>query len=455
MPFDVATRGALAGASVSGARPAYLCEAGRAGLFMFDPANLATKVAADTAQGVYIPPATAPSGASGAWVRQFDGALRLEWFGAVPGDYASGAGSDCLAAWNAAMAYLASIRRNNFTTYFGATEIHLAGAQYFFSDTIQLKSTVRLRGMGSGYSGGASTILRFAAGKAGIVVNRFNTLGDASGSGADHGGRRVDHRGMLHPERQFRRGRHPRPAEVGDPLARAGGDPRLSDRRLPGGGRVPVGRHVGRGQRPVSWQHQQLAARQRARAGEQGRWLLLLRWRRERRSGDDVRRIAKRAATGSPTRRFLGNSWIGCHTDACGMYQIAGTSETSVVSHAGIRYYLVHGQDALGASTTPGTNAAVWMAMGAGGVHPNIPAWGTVGALYVSGGSYLQTGTANKCVFNGDYFEGGQAPPADAWRGAGQRWLHGRRLAQWRGARLRQRRQRQPEPAPVHAADHL
>ena len=70
-----ATRTALAAVTgmVTGTSR-YLTEAGRDGLFVFDASNLSAKITADPNQGVYVAPASAPTGASGAWVRKFSGA---------------------------------------------------------------------------------------------------------------------------------------------------------------------------------------------------------------------------------------------------------------------------------------------------------------------------------------------------------------------------------------------
>lgn len=65
----VATRTALAALSATNGMARYLSEAGREGYFKFNSANLSTNVTADPQQGRYVPPASAPTGASGAWVR--------------------------------------------------------------------------------------------------------------------------------------------------------------------------------------------------------------------------------------------------------------------------------------------------------------------------------------------------------------------------------------------------
>jgi hypothetical protein len=79
----------------------YLAESGREGTFVWSTANNAANVTADPQQGIYVAPASATTGASGAWVRKFDGPVSTRWFGA------DGSGDDqpaIQAAWNYAMA---------------------------------------------------------------------------------------------------------------------------------------------------------------------------------------------------------------------------------------------------------------------------------------------------------------------------------------------------------------
>jgi hypothetical protein len=58
-----------------------LAEAGREGLFVFDVSDLSAQVTADPLQGIHVPPSSDTSGASGAWVRKFDGPILDGWFG--------------------------------------------------------------------------------------------------------------------------------------------------------------------------------------------------------------------------------------------------------------------------------------------------------------------------------------------------------------------------------------
>lgn len=74
-------------ASLSSSTPlVFLTEAGREGLFKWSVLNHSASVTADPYQGLYIPPASVPSGASGAWVRQVpDRRYELTWWGVTEG----------------------------------------------------------------------------------------------------------------------------------------------------------------------------------------------------------------------------------------------------------------------------------------------------------------------------------------------------------------------------------
>ncbi len=65
---------------------AYLSQDGRAGHFKWSEANHTADITADTQSGVYVAPSSDLTGASGAWVRQYSGAVNVRWFGAVGDD---------------------------------------------------------------------------------------------------------------------------------------------------------------------------------------------------------------------------------------------------------------------------------------------------------------------------------------------------------------------------------
>ena len=78
----VADRAALAALTTAKDKTAIIwSEGGRNGLFVFSSSNLSALVTSDTAQGMYVAPTSAPTGASGAWVRQNSGPVNAKWFG--------------------------------------------------------------------------------------------------------------------------------------------------------------------------------------------------------------------------------------------------------------------------------------------------------------------------------------------------------------------------------------
>lgn len=122
---DVATRSLLAALNPVENTIAYLTEAGREGLFKWTAGNLSALVAADTHQGIYVPPASDPTGASGAWVRvaAFAGPggsafiWLAAWWGVTPDPTGSGTGTDQSPAINSMVA-VANVHKPN-TLLFG------------------------------------------------------------------------------------------------------------------------------------------------------------------------------------------------------------------------------------------------------------------------------------------------------------------------------------------------
>jgi hypothetical protein len=394
-----ATRSALAAVPASGA-VALLSEAGREGLFAWDGSDLSDLVAADTAQAIRVPPASDPTGASGAWVRQFKGPLVFDWFGAIPGDYATGVGADCVPAWNALMAYIEATRRNVSVPWQAAgPEILFPGNQYFFSERIDIAKTVRLRGMGVGQPGGEPTWLRFPADSGGLLVTAdanhtgagtliegFLVQGDGGSISGTlttdllKSGIRLLQRATIRDcfIRNFAGAGICISAAVGNPDTNFNGNANnwhVSNCRVESnkcGGVYVSGGDANAGVGTA------------IDATLNGRW-------------------------GIYDASFLGNSWIGCHTDANG--GPIASSHFNGVYDAGFNYYAR--RDATHAQLTsaaPASNAN-WISLGAaGGPSPAFPQWSaTPTGTYVSGGAY---GNSNGfSVFTGCYYETGQTPP--------------------------------------------
>jgi hypothetical protein len=145
-PYDAASNGSssavtrpeLAGMSRSDKKLSYLAETGREGDFVFSTANLSTKVAADTAQGIYVAPNNDSSGASGAWVRKFDSEINVKWFGAKGDSNVTGStGTDDTTAIQAALSYLTSI---------GGGAIYFPEGYYKISSYLTVPQYIRIKG---------------------------------------------------------------------------------------------------------------------------------------------------------------------------------------------------------------------------------------------------------------------------------------------------------------------
>lgn len=186
-PAPVATRAAMAALAASGA--ALLAEAGREGLFLFDGGNLSSAVAADTAQGLHVAPASDPTGASGAWVRKFEGPVNPRWFGLSAGnDPAKAAAND--AAMAAMFACLRSRAYNlSSTTFQSLDPVLIPPGTYWIGGLDITDGTVRIEGssatIGSG-SGRYATILRVVAGKTGIRTQSIDTSGASTRDATAH-----------------------------------------------------------------------------------------------------------------------------------------------------------------------------------------------------------------------------------------------------------------------------
>lgn len=82
VPTYVATRTALKALDTTKDFIAFLTESGRAGLFVWRTGNFSAQAAIDTLEGVYLK-ADAIANTVGMWVRVYDHALNVKWFGAV------------------------------------------------------------------------------------------------------------------------------------------------------------------------------------------------------------------------------------------------------------------------------------------------------------------------------------------------------------------------------------
>lgn len=101
--FGVDTRATIKALNTAFVETVFLREARREGIFKWTAGNFSAQITADTQEGIYIK-ADAIASTAGAWVRQFNGRVFPEWFGAT-GD---GTTSDQTAVAAAVAAALAS-----------------------------------------------------------------------------------------------------------------------------------------------------------------------------------------------------------------------------------------------------------------------------------------------------------------------------------------------------------
>jgi hypothetical protein len=176
----VATRTALA-AIVGNTGDAYiLTEIGRFGTFRWKTANMSANITADPAQGIYVPPASDTTGASGAWVRQFNGAVNPTWFGVSTANTAAG-NTTAILALNSYANFAAGAITSGTR---GSVAIEFPLGVFSFNAKWQPKGwTGEISGQGMGAQSGAPcTELLFPQGDHGLQWNRADTENETTGT---------------------------------------------------------------------------------------------------------------------------------------------------------------------------------------------------------------------------------------------------------------------------------
>lgn len=397
--------------------PLVLGEGGRHGLFVWDPADLSAMVAADTAQGIYVAPASAPTGVSGAWVRKFSGPVDPMWFGIVEGNAAGANGAANSTAMAAMLATLRARGKNPSTYYLGCETIRFPAGFFEFASTIELTDgTFIVEGASMGFPAGHATIIKFPAGVTGIRVHAYNTSG-ATGpadSPTHKGGQSIIRNLAL------RGGFTAAEAEAHGIQLR--GQARIEQ--------VYIEEFEGDGI------HGAATAGGASNEGNVNLSSIVHSRIQECRDGVYFDGADANAGTVigvdcSSNRRwgfhdssFLGNSYIGCHTASNGNSAAANAIAPSTVHYGGFYYGVIAGQEA-GASTNAPSGAATtntwWYYHSAGGPHPQFPDWAS-GTTYRAGGGYRSDNPNSRSVFTGCYMESDEgkgqiAAPAQVYGG--------------------------------------
>lgn len=400
-PSTVATRAGLA--TLGTDSPALLTEPGREGLFLFDPADLSMRVGADIAQGLYVAPQTDPTGASGAWVRTFDGAVRASWFGWTEGD---AGGANCAANDAAVQAMFAAVEACAFNLavelHRGLYNIDLGPGAYEISAPIEIKSgALIIAGRGGGHgsatqAAGATRII--CRGCTGFLIQASDTSGTTTVDAVDHFGAGLpvlrdfgldgDYSGA---EGSFH-GVHARASFIAENInvRNFSGDGwHVDSDTVKTGGNANGFLMI----RCDAWTCTNgfYATGNNANAGT----LMGCAFLRNRQWGvwDDT---------------LIGNYFYGIRTNYNGLTD--GTSAPSVVHRNGHWYSVVVGQEAGASTNGPTANTSDnswWYYLTDGAADSSHPEWAT-GSVYRAGGAIRTSKAASKSCFVGGYIEQNQ-----------------------------------------------
>lgn len=399
--YNAASRAALAVLQTN--FPAILAESGRAGVFVFRSGDFQALVQADTAQGIYIPPA-GQNGSTGAWERQFHGPVNPLWFGVQKG---AGHGAANSAAFQA---MLATVRARFtvgygfwFNLYAAGDEIRFEPGYYEWAETWELlDGTFNISGPGQAAAGGYAVVHKFPGGRTGVRVQRYNTIG--GGTGTRPNGQGSD--GTVLRGMRFIGGYGDAEGEFHGCQLRARAT--LIDcwfERFEGNG-IHIEADVNSNSSNANCFHVERCSATGCRDGIYT-------------VGGDVNAGLVIGGDYSGNRRwavndisFLGNTYIGLHTDGNG---VAVGQPPSLTSHNGKVYGVIVEQEAWCSTNPPsGTSAdnQGWYYCRDGGPNPafNVPAWAS-GITWRAGGSFRSAGGNASTAFIGCYGELGQGLP--------------------------------------------
>ena len=288
---------------------------------------------------------------------------------------------DCLPAFTMA---LAAITEQGPFVYPVSGEVIIPKGTYFLNGSLFLSSGVRLKGVASGQDGGNwATTLKFPANSAGIVGQKGNTGPDTNGSDGS----------IIEGLFLLGGGGTSETAHGVDMRSRM----KLRDVNISGfaGNGVNIAADSASRTNANNWAMESVSTQFNGLSG-------VYVWGGDANAGYAVGiNASNNNAWGIMDLSFLGNTYLGCHTD--------GNGKKTMVAYGGNRYYCVNAS--LAGSTTPGTDSGVWSPRGAGPVDGYNPLW-VSGGGYLTGGAYGSIDPNARNLFLGCYSEGGSQPPS-------------------------------------------
>lgn len=412
--IEVATRAALA-ASASTRGAAFLRESGREGLFAFVAGNQSANITADPAQGVHIAPSADPTGASGAWVRQFEGAVSVKWFGAK-GD---GVTNDD-AAFQAALRFVTA-NASAIAIGWGAGELRVpkSNGKYVLTQPLEIATGITISGENATFRGASASILQFT-GCAGIRVQRYNTEGESAVSSPTHQAGDASIIRHLTLMGDWVSG-NVNNSMHGIQMRAAAHVEHVNIYGFRGDG-IHVFAAAGGGAGSEGNANQFSIRNTSVNRCRNGLFV----------DGPDANAGQVNLCDFSSNRRwgvldssFLGNTYVACHADA----NTLDVDGRAVCSFGGNLYTVVHGAEAGASTNAPsGTTAnnAYWSYIGAGAPAAGYGrrAW-LSGMTWESGGAYCTDTATAETVLVGCYSESGQPPSQFEYPTAVYGGLHG------------------------------
>lgn len=394
-----ATRALMAAHPATNLDDAGLNEPGREGTFIFSTANLSTQVTADPNQGIYVAPASDPTGASGAWVRKDWSVLDARWFGAKLDNVTNDG-----AAITAAVAFSFAMKVANEYGVGAGPAVKVPGIAYMGTTTLTLDHTFLLHGDSRGTASSYNHGFRWDDGATGIENPGLAAIEGLAFFGAFTGTEGEHH--AIHATREFSYRDLAFYNWPGDGM-------NLDDS---GGNNVNgvVGLNV--------FCQNCRNALQYVAGGDNNT------------GGHYNWNVVECREWGLKDRTFLGNSYYSWEVASCGTtsWNDGVNIGASVVAFGGHRYFAIAGQEAAASTNAPSgdtTDNTWWAYFDNGGVQPGFPAWFS-GILVRAGGSYFSSEINLSSQFIGCYGEtdqgfaqltegqivlGGQMP---VWRGS-------------------------------------
>lgn len=377
-------------------------DTGRAGLFKYSTANLSTYVTADTQQGIYVAPASDTDGSSGAWVRHFDGAAQISWFLATS---RTAFVTDDLAAFDCA---LATLKARRARTDLGSEKLNVGTALYYLSDTWNIHHTLHIE-----IEHGA--LIRFGNNCNGIVFNFGNTHGDGAGAQGNAGGSRLTLNGSLYGGNVNVDGSGAITSYgAGDSTTGHGIRIRCPAIEIDGNGLIAFFGDDGININATSGGAADVNGNANTfKIGAvtsiyNGRYGILINGADANAGTTSNMSLISNAGCGMVEYSFLGNTHIQPHTRDNGNTNPVATLRTGVCTYAGHQYYPLADQLTAASTTTPGTDATVWVLYDG---LLNSRTW-TTGLEWIIPGAYA-TNPANlnaRNLFLGPYAENGHSP---------------------------------------------